>query len=99
MSALIRKIHTDRQDKMAEWKRNIMRAVGQNGKIIIDVIPEVELLIGPQSIVPELPPKEASNRFNLIFNRFVKTFTQPEHPLCIFLDDLQWIDSATRQWI
>jgi len=49
--------------------------------------------------VSELPPREANNRFNLIFSRFVKTFARPGHPLCIFLDDLQWIDSATRQWI
>ena len=99
MSQLIRQILSESDEKIAEWKRNVMLAVGQNGKIITDVIPEVEMLIGPQSMVAELPPMEANNRFNLIFSRFVKTFTRPGHPLCIFLDDLQWIDSATRQWI
>lgn len=96
---LIRKLLTESDSRIAEWKRNVLEAVGPNGKIITDVVPEVELLIGPQPDVAELPPAEASNRFNGVFTRFIKIFATREHPLCIFLDDLQWIDSATRQWI
>ncbi|MEO5650497.1 MAG: serine/threonine-protein kinase PknK, partial [Ginsengibacter sp.] len=99
MSELIRLILAENDERMLEWKEKLVEALSPNGKIITDVIPEVELLIGPQPTVSELPPMEANNRFNIIFSRFVKTFTKPEHPLCIFLDDLQWIDSATRQWI
>jgi predicted ATPase len=68
---------------------------GQNGQIIIDVIPEVELIVGAQSPVAELGPTESLNRFNLVFQNFIRVFCQPEHPLVIFLDDLQWADSAT----
>jgi predicted ATPase/class 3 adenylate cyclase len=96
---LIRKLLTESDIRIAEWKLKVLDAVGPNGKIITDVVPEVELLIGLQPEVAELPPTEASNRFNGVFTRFIKIFARPEHPLCIFLDDLQWIDTATRLWI
>jgi predicted ATPase/class 3 adenylate cyclase len=96
---LILQILSESDDEIAAWKKKIIQSVGANGKIITDVIPEAELLMGPQQPVPELPPTEANNRFNRVFSRFVKVFANNDHPLCIFLDDLQWIDSATRQWI
>jgi predicted ATPase len=70
-----------------------------NGQVIIDVIPEVELIIGKQAAVPELTPAEAQNRFNLVFQNFIKVFTNPLHPLVIFLDDLQWADGASLKLI
>jgi predicted ATPase/class 3 adenylate cyclase len=96
---LIRQILTESEEQIFEWKQNILKALGQSGKLIIDVIPEVGLLLGPQPEVPELPPIESNNRFNNIFSAFVKSFTNPGRPLCLFLDDLQWIDSATLSWI
>ncbi|MES2649094.1 MAG: adenylate/guanylate cyclase domain-containing protein [Bacteroidota bacterium] len=96
---LILQILAKNDDQIAEWKNNLMQVLGSNGKIITDVIPEVELLIGLQPPVPELPAVEANNRFNSVIYKFVNSFAKPEHPLCIFLDDLQWIDSSTRQWI
>ncbi|MGL6269336.1 MAG: AAA family ATPase, partial [Chitinophagaceae bacterium] len=96
---LILQILTESNEQISLWKTKLTSALGPNGKIITDVIPEVELLIGPQQTVPELPAMEANNRFNSTLNRFVNVFAKREHPLCIFLDDLQWIDSATRQWI
>ncbi|MEI2582596.1 PAS domain S-box protein, partial [Scytonema sp. PRP1] len=74
-------------------------ALGSNGQIIIDVIPEVELIIGKQPPVPEVGATEAQNRFNRIFQNFVRVFCSKEHPLVIFLDDLQWSDSATLKLI
>ncbi|EDN68813.1 serine/threonine protein kinase [Beggiatoa sp. PS] len=73
--------------------------MGTNGQVIINVIPEVESVIGPQPAIPELGPTEAQNRFNLVFQNFIKVFTQPEHPLVIFLDDLQWADGASLKLI
>ena len=69
--------------------------MGPNGQIIIDVIPEVELIIGKQPAVPQLGPTESQNRFNWVFQKFIGVFAKPEHPLVIFLDDLQWADSAS----
>ena len=81
--------------KLAEWQTKILAALGENGQVIIDVIPELELLIGKQPAVPDLSGNAAQNRFNLLFQKFIKVFTTPEHPLVIFVDDLQWADSAS----
>ncbi|MDJ0576124.1 MAG: AAA family ATPase [Xenococcaceae cyanobacterium MO_234.B1] len=82
-------------EELAIWKRKILAAVGENGQRLIEVIPELELIIGKQPAVPELPDSAARNCFNLLFGKFVRVFTTKEHPLVIFLDDLQWIDSAS----
>ncbi len=81
--------------ELAVWKAKILDAVGENGKIIIDVVPELERIIGTQPSVAELSGIAAQNRFNLLFSKFVRVFTTKDHPLVIFLDDLQWADSAS----
>ncbi|MEG4440528.1 AAA family ATPase [Microcoleus sp. AT9_B5] len=96
---LVRQLLTETQPQLQQWQEKIRRALGSNGQIIIDVIPEVELIIGKQNPVPELPATEARNRFNLAFQNFIQVFCQKEHPLVLFLDDLQWTDSATLQFI
>ncbi|HAX75623.1 MAG TPA: serine/threonine protein kinase [Cyanobacteria bacterium UBA11372] len=81
--------------QLAAWKAKIIAAVGENGQVIIDVIPELERIIGQQPPVPELSGSAAQNRFNLLFQKFIQVFTTKEHPLVMFLDDLQWVDSAS----
>jgi len=81
------------------WKLQILEALGENGQVIIDVIPELERIIGVQPLAPELSGTAAQNRFNLLFQKFIQVFTQPEHPLVMFLDDLQWADSASLNLI
>ncbi len=77
------------------WKAKIFSAVGENGQVLVDVIPELERIIGAQPPAVELSGSAAQNRFNRIFERFIATFTTREHPLTIFIDDLQWADSAS----
>ncbi|YAF95934.1 MAG: AAA family ATPase [Nodularia sp. CChRGM 3473] len=98
-SALIRYLLTEKHEKLAAWRNKILAAVGTNGKVIIDVIPEVELILGQQPEVPQIGATESQNRFHRVFEEFIKVFTQKEHPLVIFLDDLQWADSATLNLI
>ena len=98
-SNLIDQLLSESEEKIEMWQNKVTAALGNTGQIIIDAVPEVELLIGPQPSLPELPIAEAENRYNQAINNFVKVFTDKEHPLCIFLDDMQWIDPATRQWI
>jgi histidine kinase len=93
--SLMRQLLTEPTDQLQIWKNKLLAALGQNGQVIIDVIPEVELIIGKQPEILQLPPTEAQNRFNRVFKQFIHVFTQKEHPLVIFLDDLQWADSAT----
>ncbi len=86
---------TETQSRLDEWQTQILTAVGNNGQVLIELIPEMALIFGPQPAVPTLPPTESQNRFNLVFQNFVKVFGQVDHPLVIFLDDLQWVDSAS----
>src|SRR4028119_1129404 len=93
--SLVKQLLTESETQLDAWKEKILGAVGANGQIIVDVIPEVELIIGKQPPVQELGATEAQNRFNLVFQKFIRVFCCVEHPLVIFLDDLQWADSAT----
>ena len=96
---LLRQILTETAAKVQVWRQKILNAIGGNCQVIIEVIPEVELIVGPQPPVPDLGANEAKNRFNLVFQKFIRVFTQKEHPLVIFLDDLQWVDSASLKLI
>jgi serine/threonine protein kinase len=96
---LARQILTESDSQIAAWQEKLLAALGPNGQVIIDVIPEVELIIGPQPEVPSLPPAETQNRFNLVFQNFVNVFAGADQPLAIFLDDLQWADAASLKLI
>lgn len=92
---LITQLLTESTDELDGWKRELEEALGVNGQVVIDVIPEVELIIGPQPPAKELGAGETQNRFNLVLQNFIRVFCKPEHPLVVFLDDLQWADAAT----
>ena len=83
------------ETELARWRHALLEALGPNGRLIVDLVPELKLIIGEQPPVPELPPQQAQGRFQLVFRRFIGVFARPEHPLALFLDDLQWLDPAT----
>ena len=85
--------------QIQQWKSKILSALGENGQVIIEVIPELELIIGKQPAIAELSGTAITNRFNLLLQKFISVFTTKEHPLVIFLDDLQWADSASLKLI
>ncbi|MEH2110907.1 trifunctional serine/threonine-protein kinase/ATP-binding protein/sensor histidine kinase [Nostoc sp.] len=92
---LMGQLLTESDAQIQEWKSKILDAVGENGQVIIEVIPELSRIIGEQPPAIELSGTAAQNRFNLLFQQFTQVFTSVEHPLVIFLDDLQWADSAS----
>jgi PAS domain S-box-containing protein len=94
---LVRQILIKSEDEVSRWRSVLAEAVGSNGQLIVNLIPEVEVLIGKQPPVPDLPPQDAQNRFQLVLRRFLSEFARPEHPLALFLDDLQWLDAATLE--
>jgi PAS domain S-box-containing protein len=93
--SLIRPLLGKSDPELAGWREAFREALGPNGRLIIDLVPELKLIVGDQPPVPELPPRDAQHRFQLVFRRFLAVFARPEHPLALFLDDLQWLDSAT----
>ena len=93
--SLIRPLLNKAEEDLRVWRDALLDALGPNALLIIDLVPELKHIIGEQPPVPELPPQEAQRRFQLIFRRFIGVFARPEHPLALFLDDLQWLDAAT----
>jgi predicted ATPase len=92
---LMEQLLTESDVQVQQWKNKILDAVGENGQVIIEVIPELSRIIGEQAPAIELSGTAAENRFNLLFQKFTQVFTCAEHPLVMFLDDLQWADSAS----
>ncbi len=81
------------------WRQALREALGPNGQLIVDLVPDLKLITGEQHPVPELEPSQAKARFQLVFRSFIGVFARAEHPLALFLDDLQWLDAATLDLI
>ncbi|MEG3894323.1 MULTISPECIES: AAA family ATPase [unclassified Microcoleus] len=92
---LMEQLLSESDVQLQQWQIKIQNAVADNGQVIVEVIPELERIIGKQQPVSELLGSAAENRFNLVFQKFISVFATKEHPLVIFLDDLQWSDSAS----
>jgi PAS domain S-box-containing protein len=94
-SELIDRILLSSGEQLDLWRERFTDAVGTNGQVIVDMIPQLELIIGKQQPVPELPPPEAENRFNTVTQRFIGALSDDDNPVILFLDDLHWADPAS----
>jgi PAS domain S-box-containing protein len=97
LQGYVSQILSKSEGEVGHWREAILEAVGKNGQLMVNLIPDLELVIGKQLPVSETPPQDAQNRFQLVFRRFLGAFARPEHPLALFLDDLQWLDTATLE--
>jgi PAS domain S-box-containing protein len=95
IQSLVRPLLGKSDTELAGWRNALQEALGPNARLITDLVPEVKLIVGEPPPVPELPPQDARRRFQLVLRRFLGVFARPEHPLALFLDDLQWLDAAT----
>ncbi|QEX19501.1 signal transduction histidine kinase [Hypericibacter terrae] len=95
--SLIRQLLSRSDAELARWRDALTEALGPNGQLMVNLIPELALIVGEQGPVPDLSPQDAQSRFQMVFRRFLGVFAQPEHPLALFLDDLQWLDAATLE--
>lgn len=93
--SLVQQLLTEPEAQLAEWRRNLNDALGGNGGVLAEVMPEIEFILGPQPVPVQLGSTEAHNRFQRVVQQFVDVLARPEHPLVLFLDDLQWADAAT----
>jgi PAS domain S-box-containing protein len=97
--SLVHQILGKSDAEMSQWRTALLEALGPNGQLIVNLIPELVLIIGEQPEAPELSPQDQQARFQLVFRRFLGVFARAEHPLALFIDDLQWLDSATLDLI
>src|SRR5260370_26851471 len=97
--SLLRPLLSTSEAELSKWRDALCKALDPNGRLIVDLVPELRLIIGNQPAVPELPPQDARRRFQTVFRRFISVFARPEHPLARFLDDLQWLGPATLELI
>ncbi|OFX20890.1 MAG: hypothetical protein A2V77_24585 [Anaeromyxobacter sp. RBG_16_69_14] len=97
LRALLLETMVESDERIKAWRDRLRNALGANGGLIVSVIPELELLMGPQPAVAELPLDEARNRLRVVFWQFLGVFARKEHPLALFLDDLQWSDAASLE--
>jgi PAS domain S-box-containing protein len=93
--SLVRPLLGKSEAELESWRDALREALGPNAMLMVDLVPQLKLIIGEPPPVPELPPEQAQRRFHLVFRRFLGVFARPEHPLALFLDDLQWLDAAT----
>lgn len=96
-NSLLNQILTEGEAELAAWRAKLTAALGANGQVMVEVLPVLELIMGPQTAVPDLLPAEAENRFIFTCQNFITVFAQANHPLILFLDDWQWMDGASRQ--
>lgn len=92
---LVRTLLGKSSEVLAGWRTALLAACGPHARLMTDLIPELRLIIGEPAPVPELDPQQAQRRFLLVLRRFISVFARAEHPLALFLDDLQWLDAAT----
>jgi predicted ATPase/signal transduction histidine kinase len=96
---LLQQILAEPEQSLAEWRASIATAVAPHGKVLTDVLPVLELILGPQPDVPALGPAASADRFFAVFQRLLRVFARDGSPLVLFLDDLQWIDSASLRLV
>ena len=97
--SLIRPLLSKPEAELSKWRDDLLQALSPNGSLLVDLVPELKLIMGEQPSVAPLPPQEAKIRSHLAFRRFLGVFARPEHPLALFLDDLQWLDAAALDFL
>jgi predicted ATPase/signal transduction histidine kinase/tRNA A-37 threonylcarbamoyl transferase component Bud32 len=96
---LVLRILGEPEGRLVGWRKALHEALGSNARVVLDVVPDLERLLGPQPAIPDLPPTESANRFHATLRALIRAFADERHPVAIFLDDLQWSDFATLKLI
>jgi predicted ATPase/GAF domain-containing protein len=92
---LVRQLLTESQERLILWRERILAALGANGQVLLDLIPDAAAIVGYQPPVMELEPAAAQRRIKQVLVNFIRIFCRPEHPLVLFLDFLNLADPAS----
>lgn len=95
LQSLVKQLLAENETAVTNWKKTLIETLGANAKLIVDVVPELSQLLGEVTQPPELDTQETENRFHIVFRKFLRTICTKEHPVVMFLDDLQWADSSS----
>lgn len=99
LQSLVHRLLGASDNELSDWRQRLQQALDPHGSLMVDLVPELQLIIGAQRPLPDLAARDSQARFQVVLRRFISVFARPEHPLILFLDDLQWIDSATLELI
>jgi PAS domain S-box-containing protein len=99
LQSLVSQILGKSDTEMGQWRAALQEALGPNGQLMVTLVPQLALIIGEPPPPPDVPLQDQQARFHMVFRRFLSVFARPEHPLTLFLDDLQWLDPATLDLI
>ncbi|HEY4016425.1 MAG TPA: AAA family ATPase [Polyangiaceae bacterium] len=97
LRGFVKQVLAEPEEHLLSWRQRLVAALGANGNVVVNLVPELEQVIGPQPAVPDLPAREAQGRTQRVFRDLIKAMATSEHPLVIFFDDLQWSDDSTPQ--
>ncbi|WNG13824.1 AAA family ATPase [Cystobacter fuscus] len=99
LRGLVQQLLAGSEKELVGWRVQVNRAWGTEGQALVDLVPQLEVLVGPQPALQQVPPGDAQRRFHRVVRQFLSVFATPEHPMVVFLDDLQWADLASLQWL
>ncbi|WNG13823.1 AAA family ATPase [Cystobacter fuscus] len=99
LRGLVQQLLAGSEEELGRWREQVNRAWGVEGQALVELVPQLEVLVGPQPALQQVPPNEAQQRFHRVVRQFLSVFATPEHPMVVFLDDLQWADLASLQWL
>ncbi|MBI3896933.1 MAG: EAL domain-containing protein [Gammaproteobacteria bacterium] len=91
----VQQVLSESENRIATWRQQLQEALGANGQLVLDIIPQLEVIIGPQPPVSMLPPLESQHRLHRVFRQLIGVVACHERPLLLFLDDMQWADAGS----
>jgi len=99
LSSLVREVIVQDDNSLKRYRNILLKVLGEHSEILADIIPEIKIILGKESSGENIYSKDADVNIDNLLVRFMQIFLDEEKPLCIYIDDIQWADVVTLQWI